>query len=280
MATEPNFDRLLDPFDQSLIENKQGKSYIGHEHIRLRVIEATGNQFDWEVTSVDYRMDGAVKDRPLKVDGKLTGEMFTPQVMIVTGKLSIPGLGVRTGMGVQVLESGAGEDSYKAAESDAFKRAAMAFGVALEQLYVNGGKPSPVSSHRATSRPQALQHQPEQAQNAMPDDVFGAEVRTAITSKDGELLRSLVDQAGDHPGRWIALVKATDTPEALGWMVKQIERRGVASDLLLSEIHKAGKRLGAVPNLNMRSARRENALPNLAPDDVEAGRAAAERALR
>ena len=132
-----HFEKLLESFDQSVIEHKQGMSYIGHEHIRLRVIDATDNHFDWEVTGVDYRTDGVVRDR----QNKQTGEMFTPQVMVVTGKLTIPGLGTRTGMGVQVLEGGAGEDAYKGAESDAFKRAAMAFGVALKQLYVDSGKP-------------------------------------------------------------------------------------------------------------------------------------------
>jgi hypothetical protein len=148
-------------------------------------------------------------------------------------------------------------------------------------------------SHRATSRPQTLQHVPdkapkmsdfdlpEPAKSKMPDDVFGAEVRLAITQKDGELLRSLVDEAGDHVGRWIALVKASDTPAALEWMEKQIVRRNIVNDLLVSEIEKRRAAFGKdAPSPTVRSARRENALPNLTPGDVEAGRVAAERALR
>jgi hypothetical protein len=148
-------------------------------------------------------------------------------------------------------------------------------------------------SHVATSRPQTRQHVPEKApdmsdfdlptpaKSSMPDDVFGAEVRLAITQKDGELLRSLVDEAGDHVGRWIALVKASDTPAALEWMEKQIVRRNIVNDLLVSEIEKRRAAFGKdAPSPTVRSARRENALPNLTPGDVEAGRVAAERALR
>lgn len=131
------FEKLLEPFPQSAIEKKQGMAYIAHDTIRMRVIEATDNAFDWVVTGMEYRNDGVVKER----QNRSTGEMFTPQVMIVTGNLSIPGLGTRTGIGVQTLEAGSGEDMYKGAESDAFKRAAMSFGVALKQLYTDDGKP-------------------------------------------------------------------------------------------------------------------------------------------
>jgi hypothetical protein len=121
---------------------------------------------------------------------------------------------------------------------------------------------------------------PAPAKSSMPDDVFGPEVRRAITSRDGALFRSLIDEAGDNVGRWIALVKATDSESALEWVVNQIERRGIANDLLLEEIGKAQKRLGITVATPGRQARRDNVLPNLTPDEVEAGRAAAERALR
>jgi hypothetical protein len=140
------FKKLLEPFPQSAIEHKQGMSYIAHDKIRLRVIEATDNAFDWVVTSTDYRIDGAVRARK---DGNV------PPVMIVTGQLTIPGLGTRTGIGVQTLEAGSGEDMYKGAESDAFKRAAMSFGVALKQLYTDDGKPQREPAPlRAVSAPQ------------------------------------------------------------------------------------------------------------------------------
>lgn len=133
-------EKLLEPFPQSDVEHKQNMAYIAHDKIRLRVIEATDNHFDWVVGPPDYRTDGVVRPR----ENKRTGEISIPPVMIVTGVLTIPGLGSRTGIGVQTLEAGSGEDMYKGAESDAFKRAAMSFGVALKQLYTDDGKPQAV----------------------------------------------------------------------------------------------------------------------------------------
>ena len=44
----------------------------------------------------------------------------------------------RARLGAHPLDAGAGEDAaYKSAESDALKRAAMAFGVGLNQLYLD-----------------------------------------------------------------------------------------------------------------------------------------------
>ena len=141
-------DALRAPFPTNLIEHKDGKSYISHDHIRDRVIEATGNHFDWDVSSIEYRADGLAN----RTD-KVTKERFAATVMIVSGTLTIHGLGRRNGMGVQVLEGNMGEDGYKMAESDAFKRAAMAFGVGLRQLYMGENGPvAPVAQNKAPTR--------------------------------------------------------------------------------------------------------------------------------
>jgi hypothetical protein len=61
--------------------------------------------------------------------------------MVVLSRLTIPELGSRAGIGAHPLEAGAGEDAaYKSAESDAFKRASSAFGVGLDQLYLQTGE--------------------------------------------------------------------------------------------------------------------------------------------
>jgi hypothetical protein len=216
--------RLLEPFDQSLIEDKQGKRYIGHEHIRMRVIEATTNQFDWTVTGREIRgQDGVIRARPK------TGTI--PPVMIVDGLLTIPGLGSRAGTGVQVLEDGAGEDTYKAAESDAFKRAAMAFGVGLQQLYMGG-------SASATSRPQTRQPTPIRTREKLSDKEFDEKVRQWVSTKDPQIRMELIEDAADLLGRWLVLVAACESEQALSWIERKYEYTGGTSELMKDAIEK------------------------------------------
>jgi hypothetical protein len=215
--------KLLEPFDQSLIEDKQGKKYIGHEHIRMRVIEATSNQFDWTVTGREIRdQDGVIRARK-------SGTV--PPVMIVDGLLTIPGLGCRAGTGVQVLEENAGEDTYKAAESDAFKRAAMAFGVGL-QLYMSA------SSHDATRVAAVRQHPPKQARERLTDDQFDKKVRDAVASKNGQQLLELIEDAADLTGRWCVLVNATESIQALDWVAAKYKHAGLSGEAVLRAIEK------------------------------------------
>lgn len=220
---------LLAPFDASLIEDKQGKRYIGHEQIRMRVIEATGNKFDWVVTGREIRdQDGVIRAR------SKTGTI--PPVMIVDGMLTIPGLGARAGTGVQVLEEGAGEDTYKAAESDAFKRAAMAFGVGLSQLYMSATSAPPA---RATSRPQTRQQSaptPEPAAqpptpvgkkpaSSMPLDELEKETRAAWITRDSATLAHLCGTCPPDELYWVTLVKASTTAEQVDWTLRQLDKR-------------------------------------------------------
>lgn len=119
---------LLKAFPPQAIQTREGGggkrlSYVSHDTVTRRLIEATGNVFDWVITRVDIRQDGLARGR---------NGAEPPAVMIVSGVLTIPGLGTREGTGVQVLNPGAGEDTYKMAESDALKRAAMRFGVAID----------------------------------------------------------------------------------------------------------------------------------------------------
>lgn len=133
---------LLAPFPIDVIEDKNGLLYIPHEIIRERLISATGNQFDWSVDQVMFR---ETRGEVRRANDRDTGEIVHPTVMIVIGTLTIPGLGSRAGIGVHPLDKGAGEDAaFKSADSDAFKRAAMAFGVGLQQLYIESGKPAAV----------------------------------------------------------------------------------------------------------------------------------------
>ncbi len=245
--------KLTEPFPAEVIEEKNGLLYIPHEIIRQRLIESTGNQFDWSIDQVLFRDDGVTR----RGIDRNTGEARRPMSMIVIGTLTIPGLGSRAGIGAHPLDEGAGEDAaYKSADSDAFKRAAMAFGVGLHQLYIETGeakrqqRPNQ-NRNRDTFRPASRQTTPNASTGGggqaaeMSDTKFGSEVRKAITARNGETLRQLVDEAGEHVGRWIALVKAADSDQALEWVEKQIERRNIGNDLLNHEITKRKSQLAA-----------------------------------
>jgi hypothetical protein len=246
-------NKLTEPFPAEVIDEKNGLLYIPHEIIRDRLIKATDNQFDWSIDQVLFRDDGVTR----RGIDRNTGEARRPISMIVIGTLTIPGLGSRAGIGAHPLDEGAGEDAaYKSADSDAFKRAAMAFGVGLHQLYIETGEAKRANrpnqnrgrgeNVRAVSRQTTPNTSTGGGQAAeMSDAKFGSEVRKAITSRNGETLRQLVDEAGEHVGRWIALVKAADSDQALEWVERQIERRGIGNDLLEHEITKRKSQLAA-----------------------------------
>ena len=53
--------RLAEPFPADLIEEKNGLAYLRHEVIRQRLIEATGNCFDWTIDQILFRDDGVTR---------------------------------------------------------------------------------------------------------------------------------------------------------------------------------------------------------------------------
>jgi len=236
--------RLTEPFPVEHIDFKNGLAYVPQELVRDRLISATGNRFDWTIDQVLFRDDGVTR----RTD-RATGENKRPLSMLVIGTLTIPGLGSRAGIGAHPLDEGAGEDAaYKSAESDAFKRAAMAFGVGLRQLYIekaasaNGGARNPVNRRGTNRTPvSAPARQPE----PISDDVFKAQVQQAIASKDGELFRRMADVAGTGSERWKVLVKATETVPALEWVTRQIERRNLSLADVAKEIERQRTKLAA-----------------------------------
>jgi hypothetical protein len=134
--------KLAEPVPDRLIQEKNGKTYVEAEYVRERLIQATGNNFDWVVDQKqEYRDDGAISQEKATAANVVTGEKMPILTAICWGKLTIPGLGTRSGVGVQEMQHKSGADAaYKGAESDAFKRAAMAFGVGLQQLYIDTNK--------------------------------------------------------------------------------------------------------------------------------------------
>lgn len=111
--------------------NGKGFTYVAGYTIIHRLNDATGGLWDWEIKSFEFR------PLPPK-NGK------DQWLVVVTGTLGIPGLGSRSGVGVQVVVDGAGEDLVKGASTDALKKAATLFGVALE-LYGEDYEDEPAS---------------------------------------------------------------------------------------------------------------------------------------
>ena len=102
-------------FPKSAIKRREGRGrrtfeYIEGSTVIHRLIEATGNQWDFRLTRLEKHGD----------------------LLMAVGELTIPGLGTRTGIGVQVVDEKAGEDIWKGVGTDALKKAATLFGVALE----------------------------------------------------------------------------------------------------------------------------------------------------
>ena len=198
-------EALMAPFPAEFIELKgpQKLRYIAQEHIRKRLIDATGNEFSWHITDVEYRNDGALRDRTDRNTGAL---IPAPPVCIVRGVLKIPALNSeREGIGVQEIEAGQGADSaYKGAESDAFKRASMAYGVGLLQLYIGEDLPANLQDRRpaqntASQRPQnghAANTTSQGANDAPrpPRSRSGASGGNGVTEKQIDFIERLAKQ--------------------------------------------------------------------------------------
>lgn len=121
---------LKKPFEAGEIKQREGAgrqqfSYVDHENVLSRVMEATGDVFDWQIIDCGFHPSETYTKRGK--DGN-TYEATRPAFFWCRGRLTIPDLGTREGYGTQVWEN---EDSPKGSETDSFKRAAMRFGVAL-----------------------------------------------------------------------------------------------------------------------------------------------------
>lgn len=113
------------PFPREAVKTRPGGMgkpfpYVAGYTIIHRLNDATGGMWNWEIKSFEFR--------PLPPTSKGKDQWL----VVVTGTLGIPGLGSRSGVGVQVVVDGAGEDLVKGASTDALKKAATLFGVALE----------------------------------------------------------------------------------------------------------------------------------------------------
>ena len=131
-------DALGKPFPPQAIEQRKGGggtfSYVATETVIRRLNAATPC---W--------------------DFRVTGHEWAGDVLIAFGELTIPGLGTRAGTGVQrCADLSKSEDLVKGAASDALKKCATLFGVALD-LYgpdLEAGAPAPTPIRAAAPAPE------------------------------------------------------------------------------------------------------------------------------
>lgn len=179
-----DLQKLTQPFPKQAVKQRDGGSgrrfdYVEAHTIIHRLNEATGNNWTFEVVSLEWRND----------------------VLIALGRLELPGHGSRMGIGVQKVSERGGEDLVKGAASDALKKAATLFGVALE-LYGpdyeageldNRPQHAPQAPPRRDNRRygQAADNALREAQDAAQSAV-GPE--SVVTPKQQGLIRALIGE--------------------------------------------------------------------------------------
>lgn len=155
-----DMEKLTAPFPASALKSRDGGggrsyTYVEAHTVIHRLNGACDSGWDWTINALEWR-----------------GEL-----LICTGTLTIPGLGSRAGIGVQKVSERGGEDLIKGASSDALKKAATLFGVALELYgpdYEHSGNgyveqaPQPQPSRAQTVTQPVTSEQPRSS-NVHPD---------------------------------------------------------------------------------------------------------------
>jgi len=130
MGYTPLIEKLTVPFPNDRIRQREGAGgkrfdYVSAGDVIERLLESIGDTpWSFEVISVHFREAESFTDKWGKPKSR---DAF----WWVHGRLTIEGVGTRDGIGSGRVEN---EDSIKGAETDALKRCAVKFGVAL-QLY-------------------------------------------------------------------------------------------------------------------------------------------------
>ncbi len=146
-----NIDVLTRAFPRTAVKNRQGMDYVEGHTVIHRLNEATGNC--WEFVVKDIASSVAGKDK----DG---ADIVLMRAHVA---LTLPGLGTREHIGVQAVRAKGGEDLVKGCVTDALKKAATLFGVALE-LYGPDYEGAPPTA--ATSAPRAPANERRSPQSA------------------------------------------------------------------------------------------------------------------
>lgn len=133
-------EKLIEPFPKTALKQRKADfggtalTYVDGTTVFRRLIKATDNQFTIEVLDQEFRDFGTTRNGAARI------------LLIARVRLTIPGMGSREHVGVQVVNADSGgEDLWKGAVTDAIKKAATLFGVGLE-LYgpdYEAGPPPP-----------------------------------------------------------------------------------------------------------------------------------------
>lgn len=193
-----DLEKLTQPFPPEAIKQREGRghkmlSYVAGETVIKRLNEATGNRWDLQVEAIwSDTMPGG------------------QTVMLARVRLTLPGLGAREHIGVQVIGERDGEDMYKGAITDALKKAATLFGVGLE-LYEDEPKAAPQSANRPAviERKHHLDDPAPGERWTPPEKVENTAHLVGIlnkhygwTIKPDAKLNSLIDDLHEEYGRW------------------------------------------------------------------------------
>ena len=132
-------EQLAKPFPRSALKQRQGGGgkmldYVETHTVIHRLSDACDGVWDFRINSTMIITIG------------------NDDNLVVFGELTIPGLGTRAGTGVQKIKGNSGEDVLKGAASDALKKAATLFGVALNLYGENYEAPSPELPGRKLSK--------------------------------------------------------------------------------------------------------------------------------
>lgn len=204
-------EKLGQPFPASALKQRTaggGKAltYIeGHTCIN-RLNAATGNHWDFRIVGIESR------DVPVSRNGQTRTDLL----MMATVELTIPGLGARQHVGVQLVSPGSGEDLVKGCVTDALKKAATLFGVGIELYGPDYGSDdaAPLQADGPVARtmpPQAprmapaassppVRHSAPQANGARSWSDFWAYARVKGISNMGDVEKAFGHSLGDDPG--------------------------------------------------------------------------------
>lgn len=209
-SIEEIHNALSVPFPPHAIKKRQGGGgkmldYVETHTVIRRLNEATNFNWDFHIKSSEWRND----------------------LLMVLGELTIPGMGTRSGYGVQKVNERGGEDLVKGAASDALKKCATLFGVALD-LYgpdlEAGEVDTPAPRQQQRPQPTPISQQPRRPDRLNPqvnNPYTGPEIDI-----DESIKQDFLDAIASARTReeWTELLEAANSNEEPGireafWMI-------------------------------------------------------------
>lgn len=186
MSEKRLIDQLSEPFPPNAIEQREGAfgkmlSYVAAETVIRRLNRLCP---EWS-----FRQTGHEWTEPIEWTDK-KGAARTSRTLVYWGELTIPGLGTRSGTGVQVIDERSGEDLIKGALSDCLKNCAKHFGVGID-LYGPDLEAGELPDHRPITHRQNAPAATTGPQDGKPQARSGVPPTEPQFKKVGALARSL-----------------------------------------------------------------------------------------